>query len=99
MFGDSQTTQTLELDPERNQHNAYHGLTTINHLNINNRGGNVAARIVAYDTAEYPYQPGILSQGSSYSAPAADAQYGNSKEYTGSSTSIHNKFWLLTEVK
>ena len=85
MFGDSQTTQTLELDPERNQHNAYHGLTHLNHLNINNRGGNVAARIVAYDTAEYPYQPGILSQGSSYSAPAADAQYGNSKEFTGSS--------------
>ena len=85
MFTDTAATETYVLDKERNVYNAYHGLTKINHLNINNRTGGSAFRVVGYDTGEYPYQPSILSQGNSYSAPAADAANGNGSATSGSS--------------
>ena len=85
MFTDTAATETYVLDKERNVYNAYHGLTKINHLNINNRTGGSAFRVVGYDTGEYPYQPSILSQGNSYSAPAADDANGNGSATSGSS--------------
>lgn len=85
MFTDQNVTETFELDPERTVNNAYHGITAINHVNINNRTGISVFRVVGYNTAEYPYQPGILPQGSSYPAVAADAQYGNGSADWGSS--------------
>lgn len=85
MFTDQNTTETFELDPERTVNNAYHGITAINHVNINNRTGSSVFRVVGYNTAEYPYQPGILPQGSSYPAVTADTQYGNGSADWGSS--------------
>ena len=85
MFTDQNTTETFELDRERTTDNAYHGITKINHLNVNNRGGNVAFRVVGYDTAEYPFQPSILSQGNSYPSVALDDPNGNGSATSGSS--------------
>ena len=85
MFTDQNVTETFELDPERTVDNAYHGITAINHVNINNRTGTSVFRVVGYNTVEYPFQPGILPQGSSYPAVAADAQYGNGSADWGSS--------------
>jgi hypothetical protein len=85
MFTDQNVTEIFELDPERTVDNAYRGITAINHVNINNRTGTSVFRVVGYNTAEYPFQPGILPQGSSYAAVAADAQYGNGSADWGSS--------------
>jgi len=85
MFTDQNTTETFELDRERTTDNAYHGITKINHLNVNNRGGNVAFRVVGYDTAEYPFQPSILSQGNNYPAVNPDDPNGNGSATSGSS--------------
>ena len=85
MFTDQNATETFELDRERTTDNAYHGITKINHLNVNNRGGNVAFRVVGYDTTEYPFQPSILSQGNSYPAVANDDPNGNGSSTSGSS--------------
>ena len=84
MFTDQNATETFELDPERTTDNAYHGITTINHVNVNNRGGDSVFRVVGYDTAEYPFQPGILAQGNSYPAVAADDPNGNGSADWGS---------------
>jgi len=85
MFTDQSSTEVFELDTERTINNAYHGITSINHVNVNNRTGNSVFRVVGYNTTEYPYQPGILPQGSSYPAVAADTQYGNGSSNSGSS--------------
>jgi len=85
MFTDQNATETFELDRERTTDNAYHGITKINHLNVNNRGGNVAFRVVGYDTSEYPFQPSILSQGNSYPSVANDDPNGNGSATSGSS--------------
>ena len=85
MFTDQNATETFELDRERTTDNAYHGITKINHLNVNNRGGNVAFRVVGYDTSEYPFQPSILSQGNSYPSVANDDPNGNGSTTSGSS--------------
>ena len=84
MFTDQNATETFELDPERTVDNAYHGITTINHVNINNRGGDSVFRVVGYDTGEYPFQPGILAQGNTYPAIAADDPDGNGDPNWGS---------------
>ena len=85
MFTDQNATETFELDPERTTDNAYHGITKLNHININNRTGGSVFRIVGYDTAEYPFQPGILDQGNSYPAVNADDANGNGSATSGSS--------------
>ena len=85
MFTDQNATETFELDPERTTDNAYHGITKLNHININNRTGGSVFRIVGYDTAEYPFQPGILGQGSSYPSIAPDDANGNGLPNSGSS--------------
>ena len=85
MFTDQNATETFELDPERTTDNAYHGITKLNHININNRTGGSVFRIVGYDTAEYPFQPGILGQGSSYPSIAPDDANGNGLANSGSS--------------
>ena len=85
MFTDQNATETFELDRERTTDNAYHGITTINHVNVNNRTGGSVFRVVGYDTAEYPFQPGILDQGNSYPAVAADDANGNGDANWGSS--------------
>jgi len=84
MFTDQNATETFELDPERTTDNAYHGITTINHVNVNNRGGDSVFRVVGYDTAEYPFQPGILAQGNTYPTVAADDPNGNGDPNWGS---------------
>ena len=85
MFTDQNTTETFELDRERTTDNAYHGITTINHVNINNRTGGSVFRVVGYDTSEYPFQPSILSQGNSYPAITPDDPNGNGSATSGSS--------------
>jgi len=85
MFTDQNATETFELDPERTTDNAYHGITKLNHINVNNRTGGSVFRIVGYDTAEYPFQPGILDQGNSYPAIAPDDADGNGLATSGSS--------------
>ena len=85
MFTDQNATEIFELDPERTTDNAYHGITKLNHININNRTGGSVFRIVGYDTAEYPFQPGILDQGNSYPAVAPDDANGNGSPTSGSS--------------
>jgi cytoskeletal protein CcmA (bactofilin family) len=85
MFTDQNATETFELDPERTTDNAYHGITAINHVNINNRTGGSVFRVTGYDTAEYPFQPGILDQGNSYPSVAADDPNGNGSADWGSS--------------
>jgi len=85
MFTDQNTTETFELDRERTTDNAYHGITTINHVNVNNRTGGSVFRVVGYDTAEYPFQPSILSQGNSYPAITPDDPNGNGSATSGSS--------------
>ena len=85
MFTDQNATETFELDPERTTDNAYHGITKLNHINVNNRTGGSVFRIVGYDTGEYPFQPGILGQGNSYPAVAADDANGNGSATSGSS--------------
>ena len=84
MFTDQNATETFELDRERTTDNAYHGITTINHVNVNNRTGGSVFRVVGYDTAEYPFQPGILDQGNTYPAVAADDPNGNGSADWGS---------------
>ena len=84
MFTDQNATETFELDRERTTDNAYHGITTINHVNVNNRTGDSVFRVVGYDTAEYPFQPGILDQGNSYPSVAADDPNGNGDANWGS---------------
>ena len=59
MFTDQAATEEFILDKERTTDNAYHGITKVNHVNINNRTGNSVFRVVGYDTAEYPFQPSI----------------------------------------
>jgi hypothetical protein len=85
MFTDQNATETFELDPERTTDNAYHGITAINHVNVNNRTGGSVFRVTGYDTTEYPFQPGILDQGNSYPAVAADDPNGNGDANWGSS--------------
>ena len=85
MFTDQNATETFELDPERTTDNAYHGITKLNHINVNNRTGGSVFRIVGYDTGEYPFQPGILDQGNSYPAITADDANGNGSATSGSS--------------
>ena len=85
MFTDQNATEIFELDPERTTDNAYHGITKLNHININNRTGGSVFRIVGYDTSEYPFQPGILAQGNSYPAVTADDANGNGSATSGSS--------------
>ena len=85
MFTDQNATETFELDPERTTDNAYHGITKLNHINVNNRTGGSVFRIVGYDTGEYPFQPGVLGQGNSYPAIAADDANGNGSATSGSS--------------
>ena len=85
MFTDQNATEIFELDPERTTDNAYHGITKLNHINVNNRTGGSVFRIVGYDTAEYPFQPGILDQGNSYPAVNADDANGNGSATSGSS--------------
>ena len=84
MFTDQNATETFELDRERTTDNAYHGITTINHVNVNNRTGSSVFRVTGYDTAEYPFQPGILDQGNSYPAVAPDDPNGNGDANWGS---------------
>ena len=84
MFTDQNATETFELDRERTTDNAYHGITTINHVNVNNRTGGSVFRVVGYDTAEYPFQPGILDQGNSYPAITPDDPNGNGSADWGS---------------
>ena len=85
MFTDQNATEIFELDPERTTDNAYHGITKLNHININNRTGGSVFRIVGYDTSEYPFQPGILDQGNSYPSVTADDANGNGSATSGSS--------------
>ena len=85
MFTDQNATETFELDPERTTDNAYHGITKLNHINVNNRTGGSVFRIVGYDTGEYPFQPGVLDQGNSYPAITADDANGNGSATSGSS--------------
>jgi len=85
MFTDQAATETFDLDKERTTDNAYHGITKINHLNINNRSGGSAFRVVGYDTGEYPFQPSILSQGNNYPAVNSDTANGNGSATSGSS--------------
>ena len=85
MFTDQNATEIFELDPERTTDNAYHGITKLNHINVNNRTGGSVFRIVGYDTSEYPFQPGILDQGNSYPAVTADDANGNGSATSGSS--------------
>ena len=85
MFTDQNATEIFELDPERTTDNAYHGITKLNHINVNNRTGGSVFRIVGYDTGEYPFQPGILDQGNSYPSVAADDANGNGSATSGSS--------------
>ena len=85
MFTDQNATEEFILDKERTTDNAYHGITKVNHVNINNRTGNSVFRVVGYDTAEYPFQPSILSQGNSYPAINADDANGNGSATSGSS--------------
>ena len=84
MFTDQNATETFELDRERTTDNAYHGITTINHVNVNNRTGSSVFRVTGYDTAEYPFQPGILDQGNSYPAITPDDPNGNGDANWGS---------------
>ena len=84
MFTDQNATETFELDRERTTDNAYHGITTINHVNVNNRTGSSVFRVTGYDTAEYPFQPGILDQGNSYPAVTPDDPNGNGDANWGS---------------
>ena len=88
MFTDQATTEEFILDKERTTDNAYHGITKVNHVNINNRTGNSVFRVVEHDTAEYPFQPSILSQGNSYPTVNADDANGN-----GSATSGYFSYW------
>ena len=85
MFTDQAATEEFILDKERTTDNAYHGITKVNHVNINNRTGNSVFRVVGYDTAEYPFQPSILSQGNSYPTVNADDANGNGSATSGSS--------------
>ena len=85
MFTDQNATEIFELDPERTTDNAYHGITKLNHINVNNRTGGSVFRIVGYDTGEYPFQPGILDQGNSYPSVTADDANGNGSATSGSS--------------
>ena len=85
MFTDQNATETFELDPERTTDNAYHGITKLNHINVNNRTGGSVFRIVGYDTGEYPFQPGVLDQGNSYPAITPDDANGNGSATSGSS--------------
>jgi len=85
MFTDQNATETFELDPERTTDNAYHGITKLNHINVNNRTGGSVFRIVGYDTSEYPFQPAVLDQGNSYPAITADDANGNGSATSGSS--------------
>jgi len=84
MFTDQNATETFELDRERTTDNAYHGITTINHVNVNNRTGSSVFRVTGYDTAEYPFQPGILDQGNPYPSVNADDPNGNGDANWGS---------------
>ena len=85
IFTDQNATEEFILDKERTTDNAYHGITKVNHVNINNRTGGSVFRVVGYDTSEYPFQPSILSQGNSYPAVAADDSNGNGSATSGSS--------------
>ena len=84
IFTDQNATEEFILDKERTTDNAYHGITKVNHVNINNRSGGSVFRVVGYDTSEYPFQPSILSQGNSYPAIAADDANGNGSATSGS---------------
>ena len=85
IFTDQNATEIFELDPERTTDNAYHGITKLNHINVNNRTGGSVFRIVGYDTSEYPFQPSILDQGNSYPSVTADDANGNGSATSGSS--------------